>query len=286
MKSRLEDCHVIVLAVKTVSTKVVGGRLASMLPSDSATTIVSFQNGTHNAEWLQECFSQHPKVQIATSVVAFAAEWETNSATFHLNVSGGCTMEHLQESPARQRMEILVQALNKGKLSSRLCRDIAPMKYAKLVLNLINPINALSGVTVPIMLSQRGYRRVVAEAIREAIGVLKTSSGVPTGGSISLLLVLTMFGWVVPVLLLSLPDWMFVAMLNGNNYKSSMLQDLERGRSSSQTEIDDLCGEIVRLAESEECVPINMALVRLMSKAKKGTCLSPKDLLQQVGLEA
>jgi hypothetical protein len=41
LKRRLEDFHVIVLAVKTVSTKVVGGRLASMLPSDSKTTIVS-----------------------------------------------------------------------------------------------------------------------------------------------------------------------------------------------------------------------------------------------------
>jgi 2-dehydropantoate 2-reductase len=255
-----------------------------MLPSDSKTTIVSFQNGTRNAEWLQECFSQHPKVKIATSVVAFAAEWETNSATFHLNVSGGCTLEHLQESPARQHVEYLVEALNKGKLSSRLCRNIAPMKYAKLVLNLINPINALSGMTVPSMFAQRGYRRVLAEAIRETIGVLK-SSGVPGGSS----LVVLMFGWVVPFLLLALPDWMFAAMLNGNaivGYKSSMLQDLERGRRSSNTEIDDLCGEVVRLAESEECVPINMALVRLMATAKKGTCLSPNDLLEQVGLEA
>jgi hypothetical protein len=51
-------------------------------------------------------------------------------ATFHLDVSGGCTLEHLQESPTRQHVEYLVEALKKGKVSSRLCRNIPPMKLA------------------------------------------------------------------------------------------------------------------------------------------------------------
>ena len=41
-----------------------------------------------------------------------------------------------------------IRALNNGGLPSKLSRNIAGMKYAKLLLNLINPINALSGVTV------------------------------------------------------------------------------------------------------------------------------------------
>lgn len=75
--------------------------------------------------------------------------------------------------------------------------------------------------------------------------------------------------------------------------KSSMLQNFERGRTT--TEVDDLCGEIVRLAGTAETTtypgaPVNAALVRLVKSAARDAdkgllpCVTAAKLLLEVGL--
>ena len=76
--------------------------------------------------------------------------------------------------------------------------------------------------------------------------------------------------------------------MDPDSSKSSMLQDLERRRPV--TEVDFLCGEIVRLGKEVNVeTPINEVLVRLVKEAEaagKGSPFIAADkLVVQVGLE-
>ncbi|MEM7490732.1 MAG: 2-dehydropantoate 2-reductase N-terminal domain-containing protein, partial [Pseudomonadota bacterium] len=47
--------------------------------------------------------------------------------------------------------------------------DMEALQYGKLLLNLVNPINALSGLPLRAMLSDRAWRRIYAAALTEAL---------------------------------------------------------------------------------------------------------------------
>lgn len=101
-------------------------------------------------------------------------------------------------------------------------------------------------------------------------------------------LVTIILGRLVPWALTALPNVIFQCCLPDRPYYSSMWQDLYEGRSV--TEIDDLSGIIVQLAELQQMipVPVNQALTRLVEEAQaagKGLpCLSPDDWMRQAGL--
>ena len=295
----ITECHVILVAVKTPATSVVAAQLANALPLDSTATIVSLQNGLHNAAILRKALQQHAAVQIPSSVDLLAAEWEPNSTLFQLNSVGGGILERpsLSHSTHGRRIATLVQALRQGGLPrSQSTAHIVSKQHTKLLINLINPINALAGVTVPVLLSKRGYRLVWAAAVQEGAQVLQKTShdddnnNNKNGGWWYASWQVQLVGWIIPLALRWLPDsffaWMFATSGVGTNYKSSMLQDLERHRT--RTEIDDLSGEIVMRARRDVQVPVNAALVKLVKQAeeaRKGSpCLSAQALLTLVGM--
>ena len=144
----------------------------------------------------------------------------------------------------------------------------------------VNPLTALSGLSVPLTLREPGYRRVWAgaEALREGATVL--SSSVQTAkrqpdadnrymaDGANTWLVTIILGRLVPWALTALPNVIFQCCLPDRPYYSSMWQDLYEGRSV--TEIDDLSGIIVQLAELQQMmpVPVNQALTRLVKEAQ------------------
>ena len=314
--SALRDCDVILIAVKTVDTKAVAMALAQNMLTDSIlakkyTTpiIISFQNGIRNAGWMQEIFQKeckmqagknnhnvdykndnnNNKIEILSSVVAFSAEWEQNTTIFHMNTPGHCIIERPKHQQSVPTINTLVEALNKEGIHCHTTVDIEGRKYAKLLINLVNPINALSGMSVPIMLTKQGYRQIWIVAIQEAVNVIRQTTTIST---IRLLPALAV-GTILPIVL-SLPDWVFMYFVVPSlppRYKSSMLQDLERGR---KTEIDELCGEIVRLAKTvntsklghpvdqtlKRNIPsadVNAALVRLIHEIEEKSIVSMKN---------
>ena len=134
---------------------------------------------------------------------------------------------------------------------SRRCR--------KLLLNLNNPVNALSGLPLRSELMQRGYRRVFAALMEEALGVLEVAGIQPAK------LTPVPPNWLPA--LLRLPDGLFrvlaARMLRIDaQARSSMADDLAMGR---RTEIDALCGEVVRLAQAQGMrAPGNERMVQLI----------------------
>jgi len=121
------------------------------------------------------------------------------------------------------------------------------------------------------MLRQQGFRRVWAGAMREAAQVYDRC-GIERASLTT--------DFVVLLQLLDLPDKDYVAVMKQNSptffegtAESSMLQDLNRGRA---TEIDQLSGEIVRLAQQiGETATVNAKLVQLIKYAEATGSGSP-----------
>jgi 2-dehydropantoate 2-reductase len=108
-------------------------------------------------------------------------------------------------------------------------------------------------------LMDRGYRRCLAALQVEALQTLHAAGIVPA-----------QVGALPPnriAVVLRLPNWLFKSvaarMLRiDSKARSSMAEDLALGRG---TEIDSLCGEVVRLAESKgRSAPINARMVALV----------------------
>jgi 2-dehydropantoate 2-reductase len=144
-------------------------------------------------------------------------------------------------------------------LPLQLHADLLTVQWGKLLLNLNNPVNALSGQPLRAELMDRGYRQCLAALQVEALHVLKAAGITPAQ-------VAALPPHRLPALLrLPTPLFRVIAarMLRiDSKARSSMAEDLEKGRV---TEIDALCGEVVRLAESRGvAAPLNARMVDLV----------------------
>jgi len=141
----------------------------------------------------------------------------------------------------------------------------APGQWAKLLLNLNNPINALASLPLKAQLSQRDFRRCLALAQSEALRVMDAAG-------------------IKPAKLTPLPPQWMPALLRVRDFifrrvassmlevdplaRSSMLDDLQLGR---RTEIDFIHGVIVKLAEQHRLrAPVNARLIALIRDAENG----------------
>jgi 2-dehydropantoate 2-reductase len=148
------------------------------------------------------------------------------------------------------------------------------LAWGKLLINLNNAVNALSGRTLREELTCRGYRRVFAASMREGLGLLRLAGMEPANvGPVPLRR--------LPAIIDS-PDWLFNGVFLKRwkidaKARSSMADDLAAGR---KTEIDYLNGELVRLAEQlKRRAPVNKTIVELVHRAEAGSePLSPAAL--------
>jgi 2-dehydropantoate 2-reductase len=152
------------------------------------------------------------------------------------------------------------------------------LAWGKLLINMNNAVNALSGRTLRDELRRRDYRRVFAASVREGLRLLRRAEIEP--GSLSPLPIN-----LLPTIL-GTPDWLF-----NNTFfrmwkidpkaRSSMSDDLAAGRKS---EVDYLNGELIRLAERLGMeAPVSRKIVELVHKAETGAKpLAPDKLLRAV----
>jgi 2-dehydropantoate 2-reductase len=292
------QCSVILVATKATATQSIGESLAKILPLDSNVTIVSLQNGIGNAQILRTALKHHENIQVLSSMVNFNASWELGTNLFVKNSHGNVNLERpKKEGPGSSNInnnnihgrlvDALAAAMAENHLVVNVVSNISADLHGKLLINLFNAVNALAGLSTPGTLQKTGYRRVWAAAMLEGLAIYRqlgiaTSSfwGIPP----------TVLPWLLK---LPVPEILFRLVLSsldkmGETSRSSMLQDLERGRTP--TEVNYLCGEIVRLGkEINMKAPVNEALVRLVQAAEvagKGSPrLTDEELLRQVGLE-
>jgi 2-dehydropantoate 2-reductase len=144
-------------------------------------------------------------------------------------------------------------------------RDMAQVQWGKLLLNLNNPINALSDLPLKDELADRDYRRCLALLQREALAILEAAHIRPAR--------LTPLPASFLPALLELPNMIFTRLASrmlaiDPLARSSTCEDLRAGR---RTEIDYINGEIVRLAEKlGRQAPANARVVGLIRAAEAG----------------
>ena len=249
----LSKADIVALTVKSNGTLAAAREIARH--GRPGTPVISFQNGVSNVEALKHAL---PKFVILRGMVPFnvARLW---NGRWHKGVAGTLWVE---DHPVTRA---LAQRIGKRTGGLKLSDEMTAVAWGKLLINLNNAVNALSGKTLLEQLADRDYRRVVAASIVEALEVLKAAGIEPA-----------QIGPVPPKLLphvIAAPDFLFKrTVLKAQKIdaaaRSSMADDFAAGR---ETEIDYLNGEVVKLAKQVGMrAPVNEEIVSLVKQAEAG----------------
>jgi 2-dehydropantoate 2-reductase len=215
----------------------------------AGTLVVSLQNGVSNCAAASQA---GPTLDVLPGMVPYNVA-EVGPGVFHRGTAGRLAAK---DDPS---LRPWLPVFERAGVPIDLHADLLPVQWGKLLLNLNNPVNALSGLPLRDQLMQRGYRRCFAALIDEALGVLGSAGIAPAQ-------VAAVPARRLPTVL-RLPDWLFrivaARMLRIDaKARSSMADDLALGR---RTEIDALCGEVVRLAQDHDVeAPRNARMFALL----------------------
>jgi 2-dehydropantoate 2-reductase len=250
----LANADLIVLTVKSHATAEAAQQIDAQAPPGAA--VLSLQNGVSNADELRRALPGRP---VIAGMVPFNVA-QPGPGHYHQGTGGEL---HAGDSPVTRRYAELFAAAG---LPLALSSDMTGVMWGKLVINLNNAINALSGRTLLQQLSQRDYRRCVALSQKEALGLLRRAGIRPAK-------VLALPTWLVPHVM-ALPDRLYRRIMSRSgtrvdkHARSSMADDLAQGR---RTEVDYLNGEVVALAERlGRKAPVNARIVELVRRAEIG----------------
>ncbi|MEV6104376.1 2-dehydropantoate 2-reductase [Streptomyces sp. NPDC051940] len=238
----------VLVTVKTAATEAAAKDLAPHLKPDAV--VVSFQNGLHNPATLRAALPGHT---VLAGMVPYNVV-QSEPGTVHQGMPGRLMTEPDEE---------LTRACREAGLAIEPRPDMTEVQHAKLLMNLNNAVNALSGLPLRDELARRAYRRCLALCQREALAAYRAAGVRPA--------------WLGPTkpgvtpYVLGLPDALFRRVAAASlridaHARSSMWEDLQRGRA---TEIDSLQGEIVALAAAHGLrAPANARLAGLVHEAE------------------
>lgn len=226
----LEGAQIILVTVKSGATEEMARLIGKYAPKDAI--IISLQNGVTNAGVIQEILGEHTVIpgMVPYNIV------QMGEGRFHRGTSGsimiGTAIPHLDEM------------LSTPNLAVEGVDDMAGILWGKLLINLNNALNALSGIPLRDQFESHAWRKLLADQMSEALPLL-AKAGITPKPAIGL-------SPKVAPHLMRLPTPVF-KVIAGRMLKidpkarSSMWEDLQGRR---KTEIDQLQGSIVALAES------------------------------------
>jgi 2-dehydropantoate 2-reductase len=250
--SFVADADLVLVTVKSGATVAVARELATAL--SRRLVIVSLQNGLHNAEVLRQHLRSHT---VLAGMVPFNVVHRA-PASFHQGSSGELMVQ------ADVRLSSFSGIFEAAGLALKQRNDMPAVQRAKLLLNLNNAINALSGLPLREELARREWRQCLALAQREALRIFRVAE--------VRLAQLTPIppNWMPTVL--SLPDRWFRLFASRTLAidplaRSSTWEDLKAGR---RTEVDAIQGEVMALAAAHGlAAPVNARLLELIRGAEQ-----------------
>jgi 2-dehydropantoate 2-reductase len=253
----LSSAGTVLVTVKSADTAEVAEVIVRHAPGDAI--VVSLQNGVGNVPLLR---SRLPGRTVLAAMVPFNVI-ASGEGRFHRATSGDIVVER-DEADTAGRLSV-------PGMTMRRSADIVGVQWGKLLVNLNNAINALSGLPLREQLAQRAWRMLLADQIAEGLKAVR-AEGIRSASASPVPMSLTPH-------LLRLPDSLF-AMVLGRTMKidprarSSMAEDLRRGR---RTEIDYLQGVITAIADREGLqVPLSRRIVALIKRAEAAGEGSPR----------
>lgn len=224
----LAGADIILVTVKSGNTAEIGDAIAAHAPAHAV--VVSLQNGVSNADRLRTLVGERP---VVAGMVPFNVA-ALGEGRFHQGTSGTILIA--------SGVSGLREALACDKLEVENSDNMPAVMWGKLMINLNNALNALSGLPLKEQLESRDWRRLMADQISEAMALLK-AAGIKPKPATPLPPALIPF-----VLRLPTPLFRIVAaqMIKIDPLaRSSMWEDLDKRRS---TEIDELQGAALELA--------------------------------------
>ncbi|PIF91678.1 ketopantoate reductase [Acidovorax sp. 62] len=237
---------IVLLCVKSGATASAARELATACAP--GTPVISLQNGVDNVACIAEVA---PRLRVLAGMVPYNV------------VLRGAHVHRATAGPMQWQRDAITERIapvfNAAGLATVLPPDIRAVQWGKLLLNLNNPVNALSNLPLREELLDRDCRRVLAALQTEALRVMAQAGIAPA-----------QLTAVSPTLLphvLRLPNWLFTRVARrmlqiDATARSSMWDDLEAGRV---TEIDALCGAVVRLAAQQGmAVPLSARMCELL----------------------
>jgi len=249
----LADADIVALCVKATDDAEAASEIAAH--ARPGTLILSLQNGVDNAARLQTML---PDMTIIEGMVPYNVVRPT--PTHVRKTSAGNIIV------ARNAMiEAALAPLDGTASPVEFVDDMRAVKWSKLLLNLNNPLNALSGLSLHEQLSDCAWRRLLATLQNECLEVMSAEEIEPAK-----------LGPLPPRLIpyfLSTPDWFFNRtglrlQKIARDARSSMADDFAAGRP---TEIDFLNGTVAERGRRHGVpCPGNDTMVELVKQAESG----------------
>ena len=236
------DYDLIVLAVKSYDTSTA---LKVIKKMESTATILSLQNGLDNEIRIAEAIGKERTLGGVTSHgITFVESGHVQHAGTGETIIG--ELDGKETGSVRK----VCQALTSIGIETRISKIINSEIWTKGIVNAgINPLTALTRLHNGYLLKIPWLTRLLENTCQECIAVAQKAGIDLQGCDI-------------------IEKTKNVARLTGEN-KSSMLQDIERGR---RTEIDSINGRIVEVGKKHGVkTPINSALVALVKGIEEGS---------------
>ncbi len=255
--------ELVIVATKAVDAP---GALRDNLEWLRGIPVVVIQNGL---EGITAAAEAAPKADIVGGLAVFAASFlEPGEVT--ITTGGPLYLGVAAEShdvPARFAAQILGAVLD-----TRIVADFAGAQWTKLIVNQVNAIPAITGLSVQTVIANRALRRILTASIRENIRVAR-ARGIrfaPMNG----------LGNGILQLVGSAPLWLGqllpLAMrrrMGSTPNPGSTQQSIRRGQP---TEIDYLNGAVVDAAVGTSVSsPVNAALVAMVHEVEKSGSFLP-----------
>ncbi len=245
----LGAADLVLVTVKSGATAGIASEIARHAPAHAP--VVSLQNGVDNRATLADAL---PGRDVRAGMVPFNVIPKA-PAHFHRATSGDI---RIGAGPGGLSAWLSAPHLKVGQTP-----DIDAVQWGKLLVNLANALNALSGLTLHEQLLNRDWRRLMADQMAEALTVLR-AQGLRAVSTTPLPV------WTTPHIL-RLPTPVFrrlaASMLTIDaTARTSMAYDLMARR---KTEIDALQGRIVAMgAAAGVATPIAAAVLAAMRDAE------------------
>lgn len=247
---RLARCDVVLLCTKSGDTETAALELAKWLKPGA--TVISLQNGVGNVELLAALLPDH---KIVAGTVAFNVVRLSPNAVH-------CSMEGKVLVGVSQASAALADLAAASSLKLAVHDDMQALQWGKLLLNLNNGLNVISGVPLRRQFHDAGYRTVLAMAMEELLQAFDAADIRAVGATRT-------HPRMIPKLL-RLPTWLFSIIARqqlkmDDTARSSSWDDLKAGR---EPETRFLNGAVCALAEAHgRTAPVNELICRLVDEA-------------------
>ncbi|WP_339763322.1 2-dehydropantoate 2-reductase [uncultured Hoeflea sp.] len=245
----LAGCPIVLFCTKSGDTEAAALELAKALQPGA--TVISLQNGVGNVEMLKRLLA--PQEVVAGTVPFNVVRLSPNAV--HCSMEGRVLVG---PSKASTRLASLAEASH---LQVQVHDNLDAMQWGKLLLNLNNGLNVISGLPLRQQFNKPGYRTVLAMAMEELIAALD-AAGIPVIGA-------TRTNPRLIPKVLRLPSWLFriaarQQLRMDETARSSSWDDLKAGR---EPETRFLNGAVCSLAEAHGLTaPVNELICRLVAE--------------------